>query len=57
MDKWEYMTLIEKIVDMLENLNDFGRQGWELVSSVEFESGGSKFVKHFLKRRLNPVLL
>ncbi|GEM_PF-651175 len=44
MKKWEYKVFESKILGIEETLDEFGRQGWELVTIYE----GS----YYLKREL-----
>ena len=60
MDKWEYKVLkVEKSFfgtkdkeDPAVRLNELGKEGWELVSVIPLESGGSTAgMQLFLKRK------
>lgn len=49
--KWEYETLrppreatMEEAKDPKEELNELGAEGWELVTTVEYTGGGTKFL-------------
>lgn len=49
--QWEYETLRppreatkHEASDPKEELNDLGAEGWELVTSVEYAGGGTKFL-------------
>ncbi|ELY61747.1 hypothetical protein C491_00445 [Natronococcus amylolyticus DSM 10524] len=48
---WEYETVrppraatMEEASDPKELLNELGQDGWELVSTVEYTGGGTKFL-------------
>jgi hypothetical protein len=51
MTQWEYETLRvprgatkKESTDPKAELNDLGAAGWELVTSVEYAGGGTKFL-------------
>lgn len=55
-DRWEYETLRpprgstqKEATDPKEALNELGAEGWELVDTVDYVGGGTKFL--ILKRR------
>jgi hypothetical protein len=57
-DGWEYRTLKpprdetkKEAIDPAAELNDLGRDGWELVDTIEYTGGGTKFL--ILKRPLD----
>ncbi|ELY65767.1 MULTISPECIES: DUF4177 domain-containing protein [Natronococcus] len=48
---WEYETVrppreatMREAADPKELLNDLGRDGWELVETIEYTGGGTKFL-------------
>ena len=48
---WEYETVrppraatMEEATDPKELLNELGRDGWELVSTIEYSGGGTKYL-------------
>jgi hypothetical protein len=48
---WEYETLRppreatkHEATDPKEQLNELGREGWELVTTVDYSGGGTKFL-------------
>lgn len=48
---WEYKTLrppreltMHEAADPEEELNELGAEGWELVCSVEYSGGGTKYL-------------
>ncbi|AGB37939.1 DUF4177 domain-containing protein [Natronococcus occultus] len=48
---WEYETArppraatMEEASDPEELLNEYGREGWELVSTIEYTGGGTKYL-------------
>ncbi|MCU4925672.1 DUF4177 domain-containing protein [Halobacteria archaeon AArc-dxtr1] len=48
---WEYETVrppreatMEEASDPEELLNEYGREGWELVSTIEYTGGGTKYL-------------
>lgn len=48
---WEYETVrpprgptMEEATDPEELLNEYGRAGWEFVSTIEYTGGGTKFL-------------
>lgn len=50
-DRWEYETLRvprgetqKESADPKAELNDLGADGWELVTSVDYVGGGTKFL-------------
>ena len=60
MDKWIYRVLVvnKKLLSMKDKedpeqkLNELGKEGWELVSVIPLESGGSTTgMQLFLKKR------
>jgi hypothetical protein len=60
-DGWEYRTLQpprketkKEAEDPTERLNDLGADGWELVSTVEYVGGGTKFL--VLKRPVDAAV-
>ena len=49
--QWEYETLrpprnstMKEAVDPKTELNELGREGWELVGSVDYAGGGTKYL-------------
>lgn len=56
-EQWEYETLQpprgstkKESVDPKAALNELGKEGWELVDTVDYVGGGTKFL--VLKRRV-----
>ncbi len=50
-ETWEYETVrppreatMEEASDPEELLNEYGREGWELVSTIEYTGGGTKYL-------------
>lgn len=48
---WEYETVrppreatMEEASDPEELLNEYGQEGWELVSTIEYTGGGTKYL-------------
>ncbi|WP_306053365.1 DUF4177 domain-containing protein [Natronococcus wangiae] len=48
---WEYETIrppreatMEEASDPKDLLNDLGRDGWELISTIEYSGGGTKYL-------------
>ena len=48
---WEYETVrppraatMEEASDPEEVLNEYGQEGWELVSTIEYTGGGTKYL-------------
>ncbi|WP_440766361.1 DUF4177 domain-containing protein [Natronorubrum sp. DTA7] len=48
---WEYTVVepprgptMEEAVDPTEELNELGADGWELVSTIEYTGGGTKYL-------------
>ncbi len=55
-ERWEYETLRpprgsgrKEATDPKEALNELGEEGWELVDSIDYAGGGTKYL--ILKRR------
>ena len=49
--QWEYMTLrppreatMKEAADPKPQLNELGADGWELVSTIEYTGGGTKYL-------------
>lgn len=49
--RWEYETIRpprdetkKEAEDPQEKLNELGAEGWELVSTIEYEGGGTKYL-------------
>jgi hypothetical protein len=49
--RWEYRTLRpprgstkKEAVDPIEQLSELGADGWELVETIEYVGGGTKFL-------------
>ena len=60
MTRWEYETLRpprgptqKEASDPKAELNELGAEGWELVTSVEYADGGTKFL--LFKRPIDEV--
>jgi hypothetical protein len=58
--RWEYETLQpergpthKELADPKAELNELGAEGWELVGSVDYVGGGTKFL--LLKRPVGEV--
>ncbi|WP_227380795.1 DUF4177 domain-containing protein [Haladaptatus halobius] len=50
-DRWEYHTLRpprgstkKEAIDPSAELNELGKDGWELVDTIEYVGGGTKFL-------------
>ncbi|MFB9804074.1 DUF4177 domain-containing protein [Haladaptatus pallidirubidus] len=50
-DRWEYKTIRpprgstkKESIDPVNDLNDLGEEGWELVSTIEYVGGGTKYL-------------
>jgi hypothetical protein len=48
---WKYKTVrppreatMEEASDPKELLNEYGREGWEFVSTIEYTGGGTKYL-------------
>ncbi len=48
---WEYETVrppreatMEQASDPQKLLNEYGREGWEFVNTIEYEGGGTKYL-------------
>ena len=48
---WEYETVrpprkatMEEASDPQELLNEYGREGWEFVNTIEYTGGGTKYL-------------
>lgn len=48
---WEYRTVrppreatMKEATDPTEQLNDLGADGWELVTTIEYTGGGTKYL-------------
>jgi hypothetical protein len=53
MDQWEYNRLVlfrESPEDQIRKMNEFGKDGWELASTVVW--GDREGFIHFFKRRV-----
>ena len=51
LETWEYETLQpprgttqEEAVDPKDELNDLGKKGWELVDTIDYVGGGTKYL-------------
>lgn len=49
--RWEYETVrpprnptMQEASDPKEVLNEFGRDGWELIDTIDYSGGGTKFL-------------
>jgi hypothetical protein len=49
--RWEYQTLRpprgstrKESQDPTDELNELGAEGWELVESIDYENGGTKYL-------------
>lgn len=49
--RWEYRTLTppradtqKEAVDPTDELNELGEEGWELVDTIDYTGGGTKFL-------------
>ncbi len=50
-ETWEYRTLRpprgsekKEAIDPTSELNEYGKEGWELVETIEYVGGGTKFL-------------
>lgn len=50
-EQWEYHTIRpprgstkKESIDPIHDLNDLGEDGWELVSTIEYVGGGTKYL-------------
>jgi hypothetical protein len=51
--RWEYTMFEGNGTGSISPLNDLGKDGWELVSTVcDTSTGGNGSVRHYLKRKL-----
>jgi hypothetical protein len=46
-------TIANEASDVEEHLNDYGKQGWELVSVIQLRGGGTAW--NFKRVRMNAV--
>lgn len=59
--QWEYKTIRpptestqKEAIDPTEQLNELGADGWELVGTIEYTGGGTKFL--VFKRQLSSEI-
>ena len=51
--RWEYLFCDGNGTGSMSPLNELGKDGWELVSTVcDSSAGGNGSVRHYLKRKL-----
>ena len=50
-DRWEYETVRpernetrKEAIDPKETLNELGADGWELIETITYENGGTKYL-------------
>jgi hypothetical protein len=50
-DQWEYRTIRpprgstkKESIDPVNELNDLGKEGWELAETIEYVGGGTKYL-------------
>lgn len=56
-NRWEYRTVrpdrgvtMKELADPERTLNEFGKNGWEFVETIDYVGGGTKFLV-FRRRR------